>query len=64
MDVLFEKRGRQSGQAVGRTPYLQPVHVEDATALIGAIHPVRIDAVFPNSLKGSLLTVREKVAAH
>ncbi|MEI9990426.1 MAG: tRNA (N6-isopentenyl adenosine(37)-C2)-methylthiotransferase MiaB [Rhizomicrobium sp.] len=62
MDVLFEKPGRQTGQAIGRSPYLQAVHVEGAADLIGAIRLVRIDAVYPNSLKGSLS--REKVAAH
>jgi tRNA-2-methylthio-N6-dimethylallyladenosine synthase len=64
MDVLFEKPGRQPGQAVGRSPYLQAVHVEGAAHLIGAIRSVTIDAVFPNSLKGSLLPSREKVLAH
>jgi tRNA-2-methylthio-N6-dimethylallyladenosine synthase len=64
MDVLFEKRGRQAGQAIGRSPYLQSVHVDAAAALIGDIHRVRIDAAFPNSLKGSLLADREKVLTH
>jgi tRNA-2-methylthio-N6-dimethylallyladenosine synthase len=64
MDVLFEKPGRQSGQAVGRSPYLQAVHVEDAAHLIGTIGRVTIDAVFPNSLKGSLIPSRGKVLAH
>jgi len=58
MDVLFEKSGRECGQAIGRSPYLQPVHVDDALSLIGSIRSVRIDAIFPNSLKGSL--VRER----
>jgi len=62
LDVLFEKPGRHGGQAIGRSPYLQSVHVEDAAHLIGEIRPVRIDGVFPNSLKGSL--AREKVLAH
>ena len=61
LDVLFEKPGRQPGQAVGRSPYLQSVHVEGAVGLIGEIRPVRIDAVYPNSLKGSL--IREKALA-
>ncbi|HWD26798.1 MAG TPA: tRNA (N6-isopentenyl adenosine(37)-C2)-methylthiotransferase MiaB [Rhizomicrobium sp.] len=61
MDVLFEKPGRQAGQAVGRSPYLQAVHVEGAADLIGQIRRVTIDAVYPNSLKGSLL--REKALA-
>jgi tRNA-2-methylthio-N6-dimethylallyladenosine synthase len=64
MDVLFEKPGRRVGQAIGRSPYLQPVHVDDAAGLIGSINRVRIGAVFPNSLKGSLVSAREKVLAH
>ena len=28
--VLFEKPGRKPGQAVGRSPYLQPVHADGA----------------------------------
>jgi tRNA-2-methylthio-N6-dimethylallyladenosine synthase len=54
MSVLFEKPGRKPGQVLGRSPYLQPVHVESAIHLIGRIRDVRIDAVLPNSLRGSL----------
>jgi tRNA-2-methylthio-N6-dimethylallyladenosine synthase len=54
MAVLFEKPGRRAGQAVGRSPWLQPVHVDGAEALIGSIRDVRIEGVLPNSLKGSL----------
>jgi tRNA-2-methylthio-N6-dimethylallyladenosine synthase len=64
LDVLFEKPGRRAGQAIGRTAYLQAVHVENASGYIGEIRPVHIDAVFPNSLKGSLVTVREKAMSH
>ena len=64
LDVLFEKPGRQCGQAIGRSPYLQAVHVDGAIDLIGQIRPVRIDAVGTNSLKGSLISSREKVPAH
>jgi tRNA-2-methylthio-N6-dimethylallyladenosine synthase len=56
MSVLFEHAGRKDGQAVGRSPYLQPVHVEDAMAMIGQIVAVRIDAVLSNSLKGRLIS--------
>ena len=55
MDVLFEKSGRKPGQAVGRSPYLQAVHVDGAGALIGQIRAVRIAEVQPNSLKGEWL---------
>jgi tRNA-2-methylthio-N6-dimethylallyladenosine synthase len=63
MAVLFEKAGRRRGQAVGRSPYLQPVHVEDAQDHIGHIREVRIDCVLPNSLKGTLEGAEARVAA-
>src|SRR5579862_3719946 len=54
LSVLFEKPGRKRGQAVGRSPYLQPVHVEGAGDLIGEIREVKIVEAQPNSLKGVL----------
>ncbi|WP_396594896.1 tRNA (N6-isopentenyl adenosine(37)-C2)-methylthiotransferase MiaB [Brevundimonas sp. R86498] len=55
LDVLFEKKGRHGTQAIGRSPYLQSVHVEDADHLIGQIVPVRIEHGQQNSLKGRLI---------
>ena len=55
MNVLFEKKGRQAGQAIGRSPYLQPVHADNADHLLGQIVPVKIESVYPNSLKGALI---------
>ncbi|MGN6150327.1 MAG: tRNA (N6-isopentenyl adenosine(37)-C2)-methylthiotransferase MiaB [Rhizomicrobium sp.] len=55
LDVLFEKPGRQAGQAIGRSPFLQPVHADDAAQFIGKIAPVKIEKVFPNSLSARLL---------
>ena len=55
LSVLFEKVGRHGRQAIGRSPYLQSVHVEDADHLIGQIVPVFIESGEPNSLTGRLL---------
>jgi tRNA-2-methylthio-N6-dimethylallyladenosine synthase len=55
LTVLFESAGRKEGQAVGRSPYLQPVHADGALPLIGGLHDVRIDAALPNSLRGVLV---------
>lgn len=55
LDVLFEKKGRHGRQAIGRSPYLQSVHAEDADHLIGQIVPVRIVSGQQNSLTGELL---------
>ena len=54
IDVLFEKKGRHGGQAIGRSPWLQSVHVDDADQLIGRIVPVVIESGQQNSLKGRL----------
>jgi len=64
LPVLFESAGRKPGQAVGRSPYLQPVHAENAEALIGRIVAVEIEAVLPNSLKGRLVQTREEALPH
>jgi tRNA-2-methylthio-N6-dimethylallyladenosine synthase len=52
MPVLLEKPGRHDGQLVGRSPYLQPVHVDAAPEMIGKIPQVHITAVTSNSLFG------------
>jgi len=57
-DVLFEKKGRHGAQAVGRSPWLQSVHVDDADHLIGRIVPVTIEYGQQNSLKGRLIHER------
>jgi tRNA-2-methylthio-N6-dimethylallyladenosine synthase len=61
--ILFEKPGRKKGQAVGRSPYLQPVHVDGALPLIGQLREVRIAAALPNSLKGVLVESKSRVRA-
>ena len=53
-DVLFQKKGRHGRQAIGRSPYLQSVHVEDADHLIGRLVPVEIVSGQQNSLTGRL----------
>jgi tRNA-2-methylthio-N6-dimethylallyladenosine synthase len=55
MKVLFDRPGRKPGQVLGRTPWLQPVHVENAVHLIGQICDVHIESASSNSLKGALL---------
>jgi tRNA-2-methylthio-N6-dimethylallyladenosine synthase len=50
--VLIERRGRDEGQVVGRSPYLQAVHCQGGDDLIGAIVPVAIASVARGSLSG------------
>ena len=43
LEVLFEKQGKKPGQMVGRSPYLQTVHVDADETVIGKILPVKIN---------------------
>ncbi|MXU64447.1 tRNA (N6-isopentenyl adenosine(37)-C2)-methylthiotransferase MiaB [Oceanomicrobium pacificus] len=54
LPVLVEKPGREPGQMVGRSPYLQAVHFQADPALTGRLLPVEIRAAAPNSLSGAL----------
>jgi tRNA-2-methylthio-N6-dimethylallyladenosine synthase len=54
VEVLFERPGRKPGQMVGRSPYLQPVHVEGGPELAGRCLPVVITAALEHSLAGTL----------
>ncbi|MEQ8934743.1 MAG: tRNA (N6-isopentenyl adenosine(37)-C2)-methylthiotransferase MiaB [Amphiplicatus sp.] len=54
LPVLFDREGRRGGQWIGRSPYMQPVHVDDDADLIGRIADVHIKAGYANSLAGDL----------
>jgi tRNA-2-methylthio-N6-dimethylallyladenosine synthase len=52
--VLLERAGRKPGQLVGKSPWLQSVHLETGAA-VGDIVEVEIVAAGPNSLAGAEL---------
>ncbi len=54
VDVLVERPGRKPGQLVGRSPWLQAVHVDAPAEIVGTIVPVRIETIGANSLSGML----------
>jgi tRNA-2-methylthio-N6-dimethylallyladenosine synthase len=59
MRVLIERKGKHDRQMIGRSPWLQSVHV-DTDAQPGEILDVTLVAAGPNSMTGA---VRQKVAA-
>jgi len=59
LPVLFEKPGRHDGQIIGRSPYLQGVHVTGPQSLIGKIAPVTAARAERNSLAGALASALE-----
>ncbi len=55
MDVILDREGREEGQMLGRSPYLQSVHVANAEAFAGQLVRVRITHATGSSLKGELV---------
>ena len=54
-EILIERKGRFAGQMIGRSPWLQSVHVE-TDAVAGDIIPVTLLSAGPNSMQGAVLT--------
>jgi tRNA-2-methylthio-N6-dimethylallyladenosine synthase len=59
VDVLFERPARDAGQIVGRSPWLQPVHVMASPDIVGTIGAVAVTALERYSLFGSLAGPRD-----
>ncbi len=56
LPVLLERPGRHPGQLLGRTPYMQSVHLEAPEQRIGDLVSVRITEAHTHSLAGRLQT--------
>lgn len=57
-DILLERKGKLDGQLVGKTPWLQSVHIIAPELAIGDMVDVTIESAGPNSLQGKM-TQRE-----
>jgi len=55
LPVLLDRPGRHRGQLIGRSPYLQAVHLEAPEAAIGTIVQATILGAGPNSLAGRMI---------
>lgn len=66
LPVLLERPGRKAGQLIGRSPYMQSVHVALPAGardlLMGQIVEVTIEAAHQNSLTGRLETAPQAAA--
>jgi tRNA-2-methylthio-N6-dimethylallyladenosine synthase len=50
--VLWERSGRREGQVSGKSPYMQTVHIDAPTSLIGSVTTAEITHCGTNSLFG------------
>lgn len=55
LEVLFDREGKHEGQLVGKSEYMQSVHVMGAQAVRGQIVKVRINDAFANSLSADVI---------
>lgn len=60
LPVLFEKRGKETGQLVGRTEFMQLVHASLDEEYIGSTVDIHVTESGFNSLKGGILWPEEK----
>ena len=56
VDVLLEQPGRHEGQLVGRSPYMQSVHVDAPVEMRGELVTLVITGAHGNSLSAKLLS--------
>ena len=61
LPVLLEKPGKRDGQLVGRSPYLQAVHVMADPGEIGRVVDLRIDDIGHFSMSGSRVSAEPGV---
>ncbi len=54
LPVLFEKRGRHAGQWIGRSPYMQAVHMNSEEDLQNQFLLVEVTEAHPNSLRADI----------
>ena len=59
-DILLERQGKLDGQLIGKTPWLQSVHVISPDLAIGDLVEIDITQAGPNSLTGQ---IKERLAA-
>ena len=59
-DILLERQGKLEGQLIGKTPWLQSVHIISPHLQIGDLVDVEITQAGPNSLTGQ---IKERLAA-
>ncbi|MDP9196141.1 MAG: tRNA (N6-isopentenyl adenosine(37)-C2)-methylthiotransferase MiaB [Pseudomonadota bacterium] len=56
MPVVFDRRGKRDGQLLGRSPWMQSVHVTAPARLLGTMAMVSIASATGSSLAGTVVT--------
>ncbi len=54
VEVLFDREGKYEGQLLGKSPYMQSVHIHDANSFRGQLVSVIIKESYLNSVAGEI----------
>jgi tRNA-2-methylthio-N6-dimethylallyladenosine synthase len=60
LPVLLDREGKHTGQLLGKSPYMQSVHVDAAEDLAGRITEVTITGAYQNSVSGQVTSHIER----
>ena len=63
MPVLFDRSGKRERQALGKSPYMQSVYVDNACELANRLVDVTITGSYANSLKGEVVVRNQRKSA-
>ncbi|MEQ1610303.1 MAG: tRNA (N6-isopentenyl adenosine(37)-C2)-methylthiotransferase MiaB [Hyphomonadaceae bacterium] len=63
MKVLFSRAARRDGQALGYSPYMQSVHVDNGAHLTGRMAEIEVIGATMTSLRGRLVTAPAEATA-
>jgi tRNA-2-methylthio-N6-dimethylallyladenosine synthase len=62
--VLIERLGRHEGQAIGKTPFMQSVVLENAVHRVGSLVDVAITEAYEFSVKGDIVEQQAASKGH
>ena len=60
LEVLLERKGKYKNQLLGRSPYMQAIHVTDPSIALGQFIDVTIAEATKNSLRGNLIAINKR----
>ncbi len=63
MKVLFSRAARRDGQALGYSPYMQSVHVDNGAHMTGRMAEIEVIGATMTSLRGRLVTAAAEATA-
>ena len=62
LNILFDRKGKKSGQVIGKSEYMQSVYLDNGLEFINQTAQVKITKILANSLTGEIIRDKAKAA--